>query len=158
VEEPNKTIMSVTLCAMCIHSKEHGEAYLLSSLVFISTLSEFDVHKIKSSLGFPYVAKLYTHTYMHTSIYVFSSTQVPRLSAKKYQQMVGFIRVPSSKQPLDNTGVHPEQTQALEDAAKRAGMKLRDLVGQPKGLEAVRADEQLKKEVCGLFRIWKCLC
>jgi uncharacterized protein len=61
--------------------------------------------------------------------------------------MAGFIRVPSSKQPLDNTGVHPEQYNAIKKAAKRAGLKIEDLVGQPRGLEAIRADEELKQEV-----------
>ena len=30
------------------------------------------------------------------------------ISAKVYEQCVGFLRIPDSKNPLDNTGIHPE--------------------------------------------------
>ena len=41
--------------------------------------------------------------------------KVPKLGEKAYEQCAGFIRVPESKQILDNTGVHPESY----DATKR---------------------------------------
>lgn len=34
--------------------------------------------------------------------------KVPRIGAKAYEQCAGFLRVPDSKELLDNTGVHPE--------------------------------------------------
>ena len=34
--------------------------------------------------------------------------RVPKLGKKAYEQCAGFLRVPNSKNPLDNTGVHPE--------------------------------------------------
>ncbi|MBQ1639337.1 MAG: RNA-binding transcriptional accessory protein [Ruminococcus sp.] len=34
--------------------------------------------------------------------------KVPKLGPKAFQQCAGFLRVPESKNPLDNTGVHPE--------------------------------------------------
>ena len=34
--------------------------------------------------------------------------KVPKLGDKAYQQCAGFLRVPDSKEILDNTGVHPE--------------------------------------------------
>ncbi len=34
--------------------------------------------------------------------------KVPKLGDKAYQQCAGFLRVPGSKEILDNTGVHPE--------------------------------------------------
>jgi len=34
--------------------------------------------------------------------------KVPKLGPKAYQQCAGFLRVPESKEILDNTGVHPE--------------------------------------------------
>ncbi|MBQ9346582.1 MAG: helix-hairpin-helix domain-containing protein, partial [Oscillibacter sp.] len=49
--------------------------------------------------------------------------KVPKLGPKAYQQCAGFLRVPESKNPLDNTAVHPESY----DAAK----KLLDLMGAP---------------------------
>jgi uncharacterized protein len=34
--------------------------------------------------------------------------EVPKLGAKAYEQCAGFLRIPESKNVLDNTGVHPE--------------------------------------------------
>jgi uncharacterized protein len=34
--------------------------------------------------------------------------KVPRLGAKTYEQAIGFLRVLDGKQPLDRTGIHPE--------------------------------------------------
>ena len=34
--------------------------------------------------------------------------KVPRLGAKAFEQAAGFLRIPESKNILDNTGVHPE--------------------------------------------------
>jgi uncharacterized protein len=34
--------------------------------------------------------------------------KVPRIGAKAFEQCAGFLRVPNSKEILDNTGVHPE--------------------------------------------------
>ena len=38
--------------------------------------------------------------------------KVPKLGPKAYEQCAGFLRVPESKQILDNTGVHPESYEA----------------------------------------------
>ena len=40
--------------------------------------------------------------------------KVPKLGPKAYQQCAGFLRVPESKEYLDNTGVHPESYDAAE--------------------------------------------
>ncbi len=41
--------------------------------------------------------------------------KVPKLGPKAFEQCAGFLRIPESKQVLDNTGVHPESY----DAAKK---------------------------------------
>ena len=38
--------------------------------------------------------------------------KVPKIGGKAYQQCAGFLRVPDSKEILDNTGVHPEAYEA----------------------------------------------
>ena len=38
--------------------------------------------------------------------------KVPRVGAKAFEQCAGFLRVPQSKEILDNTGVHPESYDA----------------------------------------------
>ncbi|HHZ06373.1 MAG TPA: RNA-binding transcriptional accessory protein [Clostridiales bacterium] len=41
--------------------------------------------------------------------------KVPKLGPKAFQQCAGFLRVPESKNPLDNTGVHPESYQSAKE-------------------------------------------
>ena len=49
----------------------------------------------------------------------FSSRQelkkVPKLGPKAFEQCAGFLRVPESKNPLDNTGVHPESYKSAKE-------------------------------------------
>lgn len=41
--------------------------------------------------------------------------KVPRLGPKAYEQAIGFLRIPNSKNILDNTPIHPESYQATYD-------------------------------------------
>lgn len=56
--------------------------------------------------------------------------KVPRFSAKTYEQCAGFLRVLSSKQILDKTGIHPERYQAVRDMAADLGVNVSDLLGE----------------------------
>lgn len=40
--------------------------------------------------------------------------KVPRLGAKTYEQAIGFLRVLEGKEPLDRTGIHPENYQEVK--------------------------------------------
>lgn len=53
--------------------------------------------------------------------------KVPRLGDKTYQQAAGFLRVPSSKNPLDNTGIHPESYNVVTRMAADLGVDLASL-------------------------------
>ena len=53
--------------------------------------------------------------------------KVPKLGAKAYEQAAGFLRVPESKQILDNTGVHPESYAAAEKLLSLCGYALSDV-------------------------------
>ena len=44
--------------------------------------------------------------------------KVPKLGPKAFQQCAGFLRVPESKELLDNTGVHPESYPAAREVLK----------------------------------------
>ena len=50
--------------------------------------------------------------------------KVPRLGAKIYEQAAGFLRVPTSDNPLDNTGIHPESYHIVEKMASDLAVKL----------------------------------
>lgn len=53
--------------------------------------------------------------------------KVPKLGPKAYQQCAGFLRVPESKEVLDNTGVHPESYAAAEQLLTMCGYTKQDV-------------------------------
>ena len=57
--------------------------------------------------------------------------KVPRLGSKAFEQAAGFLRVPGSDQPLDNSAVHPESYAIVEKMAKDLGCKVEDLMKSP---------------------------
>lgn len=40
--------------------------------------------------------------------------KVPRLGEKAFEQCAGFLRIPNSENPLDNSAVHPEAYTIIE--------------------------------------------
>jgi uncharacterized protein len=70
---------------------------------------------------------------------------VPRFSAKSFEQAAGFLRVPGAPHPLDNTGVHPERYALLENLAQRLGKTVGDLLGP--GADLVRQAADLREEI-----------
>ena len=60
--------------------------------------------------------------------------KVPKLGPKAFQQCAGFLRIPESKDMLDNTGVHPESYAAAKALLTLLGCKkgdnLSDLVSR----------------------------
>ena len=53
--------------------------------------------------------------------------KVPKLGPKAFEQCAGFLRVPESKNPLDNTGVHPESYSAAKQLLELCGYELKDV-------------------------------
>ena len=53
--------------------------------------------------------------------------KVPKLGPKAFEQCAGFLRVPESKNVLDNTGVHPESYPAAERLLSLCGYTLDDV-------------------------------
>ena len=53
--------------------------------------------------------------------------KVPKLGPKAYEQCAGFLRVPESKNVLDNTGVHPESYGAAEKLLALCGCGDKDV-------------------------------
>ena len=56
--------------------------------------------------------------------------KVPKLGPKAFEQCAGFLRVPESKEVLDNTGVHPESYAAASALLKLLGCKKGDDLSQ----------------------------
>ena len=53
--------------------------------------------------------------------------KVPKLGPKAFQQCAGFLRVPESKQVLDNTAVHPESYNAASKLLELCGYIMADV-------------------------------
>ncbi|MBE6592618.1 MAG: RNA-binding transcriptional accessory protein [Ruminococcaceae bacterium] len=79
--------------------------------------------------------------------------KVPRIGAKAFEQCAGFLRVPHSKEILDNTGVHPESYDAAHKILDTfsyteqdvANGKLADLADKVKAYGSVKLCEE-----CGI--------
>ncbi len=56
---------------------------------------------------------------------------VPRLGKKAYTLAAGFLRLPESDNPLDNTAVHPESYHIVELMAKDRGCSVAELIKSP---------------------------
>lgn len=52
--------------------------------------------------------------------------KVPKLGPKAFEQCAGFLRVPGSRNPLDNTGVHPESYPVAKELLSRLGVSAAD--------------------------------
>ncbi len=55
--------------------------------------------------------------------------KVPKIGNKAYQQCAGFLRVPDSKEILDNTGVHPEAYVATKQLLEKFEYTKADVAG-----------------------------
>ena len=53
--------------------------------------------------------------------------KVSKLGPAAYTQCAGFLRIPESKNPLDNTSVHPESYETAEKILNGIGFKVEDL-------------------------------
>jgi len=69
---------------------------------------------------------------------------VPRFSTKTFEQAAGFLRIPEGDNPLDNTGVHPERYDVLENHAKKLGKNVADFMGA--GSDLLKADTEFKNQ------------
>jgi uncharacterized protein len=79
--------------------------------------------------------------------------KVPKLGPKAFEQCAGFIRVPESKQVLDNTAVHPESYEAAETLLTLCGYSLQDvkIEGLSQLTEKVKAiGEEKAAAACGI--------
>ncbi|MGG3471015.1 Tex family protein [Neobacillus pocheonensis] len=65
--------------------------------------------------------------------------KVPRLGAKTYEQAIGFLRVLDGKQPLDRTGIHPENYDEVKKLLAKLSFSTDDL-----------GSEELKVALSGL--------
>ncbi len=56
--------------------------------------------------------------------------KVPRLGDKAFEQCAGFLRIPDAKNPLDNSAVHPESYNVVQQMAKDLGTTVPELISK----------------------------
>lgn len=54
---------------------------------------------------------------------------VPRLGAKTFEQAAGFLRIRGGDEPLDSTGLHPENYNLVKNWLQQTGHSLADVLG-----------------------------
>ena len=67
--------------------------------------------------------------------------KVAKLGPKAFEQCAGFLRVPESKNVLDNTGVHPESYDAAKELLELLGTTPKDARDLPARLNAYGAEK-----------------
>ena len=72
---------------------------------------------------------------------------VKRLGDKVFEQCAGFLRIPDSDNPLDNTAVHPERYTLVEKMARDAGMSLAEFVETAPKLSGGELDRYVSNDV-----------
>jgi uncharacterized protein len=63
--------------------------------------------------------------------------KVPRLGPRAFEQCAGFLRIPSGKEPLDASSVHPEAYGVAKKIVAACGRDVRSLMGDSAKLRAL---------------------
>lgn len=72
--------------------------------------------------------------------------KVPKLGQKTFEQAAGFLRVSGSSNPLDNTAVHPESYEIVEQMAHDLGCTITDLLNNAELRKKVPAERYASKD------------
>ena len=109
----------------------------------LNTASEYVLTFI-SGLG-PTIAKnIVAYRDEHGSFKKIESLKkVPRMGAKAYEQSAGFLRIRDGKNPLDNTGVHPERYKLVNKMSKDLGVKIQTMIIDGQKRKEIKAAEYI---------------
>lgn len=66
--------------------------------------------------------------------------KVPRLGPKAFEQSAGFLRIPDSTNPLDNSAVHPESYPIVEKMAKDLNTSVKELINNKPLIDSIEID------------------
>ncbi len=76
--------------------------------------------------------------------------KIPHFSSKTFEQAAGFLRIPTGRSPLDNTGIHPERYTVVREMANDIGLTISQMV-TPEGSAALKAKRDKWVELIGEF-------
>lgn len=63
--------------------------------------------------------------------------KVPKMGAKTFEQCAGFLRIPDSNNPLDNSAVHPESYSVVEKMAENLNIKVNQLINNKELIQSI---------------------
>lgn len=72
--------------------------------------------------------------------------KVPRVGPKTYQQAAGFLRLPQSPDPLDNTAVHPERYELVGRMAAQVGLSVPQLIADSQARARLKVEDFLDEK------------
>lgn len=73
--------------------------------------------------------------------------KVPKLGKKVFEQAAGFLRIRTSKNPLDNTSIHPESYYIANNMASDLNIKIDELIGNTKLLLSIDTEKYITGQV-----------
>ncbi len=73
--------------------------------------------------------------------------KVPKLGPKTFEQAAGFLRVPESDNPLDNSAVHPERYALVERMARDCGCGIADLIKDKAQRDKIDVQRYISQDV-----------
>lgn len=76
-----------------------------------------------------------------------SIMNVPKLGIKTFTQAAGFLRVPESSNPLDNSAVHPERYALVEQMAKDCGCTVGELINDKEKQKTIDVNRYVSNDV-----------
>jgi uncharacterized protein len=76
-----------------------------------------------------------------------SIKKVPRLGGKAFEQAAGFLRIKNSKNPLDDSGVHPESYGLVAKMAKDLKKNISELVGNKEIIQKIPLEKYTTENI-----------
>ncbi|MGB5264500.1 MAG: S1 RNA-binding domain-containing protein, partial [Lutimonas sp.] len=73
--------------------------------------------------------------------------KVPRLGDKAFEQSAGFLRVKNSKNPLDDSSVHPESYGLVKRMSKDVQVEVKELIGNTSVLQNIDLQKYVSPDI-----------
>lgn len=72
---------------------------------------------------------------------------VARLGGKAFEQSAGFLRIQNAQNPLDNSSVHPERYQLVQQIANDLNTDIAQLIGNKQALKQIQIQNYVDDEI-----------
>lgn len=73
--------------------------------------------------------------------------KVPRMGEKSFEQSAGFLRIPQSANPLDNSAVHPESYPIVEQMAEDLHCNIQDLIANKELRKNIESEKYITDKI-----------